>query len=149
MPVRIIESAERRLQFLRHAAIRIGIYAGVSLSAVFIAWMVIANRVPGLERIATERNVVTAALLLLLAALPVMRFIRSPSELLVASLLSWGIFTLTYRVLCSIFVRLDENYSAFHVFVLGAVSYLLFGTLSWLGTIFWRVRATDRSHTNQ
>jgi uncharacterized membrane protein len=63
-------------------------------------------------------------------------------------LLAWGIFTLTFRVLASIFVLLEENYSAFHVFVLGAISYLVLATLSWVGTIVWRVRATDNSHTH-
>lgn len=145
MPVRATNSAERRLEFLRHAAVRIGIYAGVALSVVFIVWIVIANRVPQLETLATERNIVAAALLVLIAVIPVMRFLRSPSELLVSGLLAWGIFTVTYRVLCSIFVLLEENYSAFHVFVLGAISYLVFATLSWVGRIVWRVRATNNS----
>jgi hypothetical protein len=86
--------------------------------------------------------------LVFLAAIPVVRFLRSPAELLVSGLLAWGIFTLTFRILASIFVLLEENYSAFHVFVLGAISYLVFATLSWVGTIVWRVRATDNSHTH-
>jgi len=139
---------ERRLGVFRHSAIRLGIYAGVALSVVFVAWIIAANRIPSLEVLATERNVVTAVLLVLCAAAPVIRFVRSPGELLLSGLLAWGIFTLTYRVLCSIFVLLDENYSAFHVFVMGAISYLLFATLSWVGTIVWRVRATSHSHPN-
>jgi hypothetical protein len=141
-------SIERRLAFLRHPAVRLGIYTGVALSAVFVAWIVIANRVPQLEVLATERNVVTAVLLVLIAAAPVLRFLRSPAEMLASALLAWGIFTLTYAVLCSIFVLLEENYTAFHVFVMGAVSYLVFATLSWVGTIVWRVRATKHSHNH-
>ena len=145
MPVVSKSSAEGRLGFLGAASVRIGIYAGVALSMIFISWIVIANRMPRLEALATERNVVAAVLLVICAATPVIRFLRSPAELLVSSLLAWGIFTLTYRVLCSIFVLLDDNYSAFHVFVLGAISYLVFATLSWVGTIVWRVRATNHS----
>lgn len=145
MPVVSKSSAEGRLRFLGAASVRIGIYAGVALSMIFISWIVIANRMPRLEALATERNVVAAVLLVICAATPVIRFLRSPAELLVSSLLAWGIFTLTYRVLCSIFVLLDDNYSAFHVFVLGAISYLVFATLSWVGTIVWRVRATNHS----
>jgi hypothetical protein len=145
MPVVAKSSAEGRLEFLGAPSVRIGIFAGVALSMVFIAWIVIANRVPRLETLATERNVVAAVLLAICAATPVIRFLRSPGELLVSGLLAWGIFTLTYRVLCSIFVLLDDNYSAFHVFVLGAISYLVFATLSWVGTIVWRVRTTNHS----
>jgi len=44
-----------------------------------------------------------------------------------------------------VFVLLNERYSAFHVFVLGAVVYLICATLSWIGTIIWRVRSADIS----
>jgi len=149
MPVVARSSAEGRLEFLGALSVRIGIYAGVALSLVFITWIVIANRMPSLETLATERNVVAAVLLVICAATPVIRFLRSPGELLLSGLLAWGIFTLTYRVLCSIFVLLDDNYSAFHVFVLGAISYLVFATLSWVGTIVWRVRTTNHSQPHQ
>lgn len=148
MPGTVQASIERRLEFLRQPAVRTGIYAGVGLSAVFIAWIVIANRVPSLAPLATERNVVAAVLLVVCAAGPVIRFLRSPGELLLSGLLAWIIFTGTYRVLCSIFVLLDDNYSAFHVFVMGAISYLVFATMSWVGTILWRVRATDHSQSH-
>ena len=146
MPVGVRSSVEGGLGFLNNPAVRIGIYAGVGLSAVFIAWIVIANRVPRLETLGMERNIVAAALLVFFSAMPVFRFLRSPAALLISGLLAWGIFTLTYRVLCSIFVLLERTYyNAFHVFVLGAISYLVFATLSWVGTIVWRVRATNHS----
>src|SRR3974390_3195373 len=115
MPGAVQSTIEGRLEFLRSPAIRVGIYAGVALSAVFIAWVVIANRVPMSASFATERNVIAAILLVVCAARPVFRFLRSPRELLVSGLVAWGIFTLSYLVLCEIFVLLGENYSAFHV----------------------------------
>lgn len=141
MPGTVHASIERRLEFLKQPAVRLGIYAGAGLSVVFVAWIVIANRMPSLATLATERNVIAAVLLVVCAAAPVVRFLRSPGELLLSGLLAWSVFTATYRVLCSIFVLLDDNYSAFHVFVMGAISYLVFATLSWVGTIVWRVRA--------
>jgi len=134
--------------FLKNVAVRTGIYAGVSLSLIFTAWIIVANRVPFLEPVATQRNIVAAALIFFFAAVPLMRFYRSPAELLVSALLAWGLLTLTYRILCLKFVLLEQHYSAFHVFVLGAVSYLLFATLSWIGTIIWRVHAADNSHSH-
>ncbi|HTP68005.1 MAG TPA: hypothetical protein VMJ35_03810 [Dongiaceae bacterium] len=148
MPVTTNASTERFLNFLRNPAVRVGIYVGVGLSVVFVAWIVVANRLPQLEVLATERNIVTAAVLILLAAAPVLRFLRSPAEMLASGLLAWGIFTLTYKVLCSVFPLLEENYTAFHVCVMGTISYLIFATLSWVASIVWRVRATKHSHNH-
>ncbi|MGB7848183.1 MAG: hypothetical protein WBL63_21410 [Candidatus Acidiferrum sp.] len=137
------------LGFLKDVAVRTGIYAGLSLSFIFVAWVLIANRAPLLERFALERNIAASALLIFFASVPLMRFYRSPAELLISGLLAWGLLTLTYRILCLVFVLLEQRYSAFQIFVLGAVSYLVLATVSWIGTIIWRVRATDSSHTHR
>ena len=47
----------RWFHIFRNAAIRTGVYAGVCLSLVFSAWLVIANHAPFLERFAMERNI--------------------------------------------------------------------------------------------
>ncbi|HYA63144.1 MAG TPA: hypothetical protein VED66_08065 [Candidatus Sulfotelmatobacter sp.] len=133
--------------FLKDAATRLGVYVGVALSLIFTMWLLLANRVPFLDAFAMPRNVIAAGLLLFFASIPVLRFYRSPSDLLLSSFLAWGLFTLTYGLLCLKFVLLDQYYSTFQVFVLGTISYLLLVTLSWIGTIIWRVRATDGSHT--
>jgi di/tricarboxylate transporter len=133
-------------QLLGGAAIRTGVYVGLSISFVFTAWLVVANRVPFLQPFATPRNLIAASLLACFGCTPLLRFLRSPAEMLLSSMLAWGIFTLTYGLLCLKFVLLDQYYSTFQVFVLGAVIYLLFATLSWIGTIIWRVRATHSSH---
>jgi hypothetical protein len=135
--------------FLKDVAVRTGIYAGMALSFTFLAWVLIANRAPFLERFAMERNVATGALLILFACIPMMRFYRSPAELLVSGLLAWGLLTMTYRILCLAIALLEPYHSAFQVFVLGTVSYFIFATVSWIGTIIWRVRATDSSHTRR
>ena len=130
------------------AAVRTGIYVGLSQSLVFAAWLLIANRVPFLEPLAPERNIIAAALLASLASIPLIRFYRTPRDLLLSGLLSWGFLALTYGLFCIKFALLEEYYSAFHVFVLGAICYLVFATLSWIGTIIWRAYATDNSHTH-
>lgn len=147
MPVSAKLPGYHWFSFLEDASTRVGVYVGASLSFIFSGWLVLANRVPFLDAFAMPRNVIAATLLLLFASIPLLRFFRSPSELLLSSLLAWGIFTLTYGILGFKFVLLDQYYSTFHVFVLGAVSYLLLATLSWIGTIIWKVRATDTSHT--
>lgn len=133
--------------FLKDAATRVGVYVGVALSLIFTAWLVLANRVPFLDAFAMPRNVIAAVLLLFFASIPVLRFYRSPSDLLLSGFLAWGLFTLSYGLLCFKFVLLDQYYSTLQVFVIGTIIYLLLATLSWIGTIIWRVRATDSSHT--
>ena len=134
--------------FLKNVAVRTGIYAGVFLSFILTAWVLLANRAPFLEQVALERNIVAAAALVLFFCVPLLRFYRSPSELLLSGLIAWGMLALTYRIHGFVFPSLEENFNAFHVFVLGAISYLVFATLSWIGTIIWRVRAADSSHTD-
>ena len=139
----------RWFHVFRNRPIRIGVYTGVCLSLVLVAWIFIANRIPFLEPLARQRNMLASALLILIAAMPVVRFLRSPMELLISGLLAWSLLTLTYRVLTFFFSLLEEYYSGLHVFVLGAVSYLLFATLSWIAMILWRARAAQGTHTSR
>jgi hypothetical protein len=131
---------------LENAAARIGIYTGVALALVFSAWLVVANRVPELEKLALERNIVAATAFGILALVPILRFLRLPGHLLASSLIAWTILTLAYRGLCIHFAALNERYSAPQVFILGVLVYMIFATLSWIGTCLWRAR---ESHASQ
>jgi len=134
-----------RLHVFKNAAIRTGVYAGVGLSMVLVAWVFVANRAPALERFALERNVGAAAALGLFAMVPVLRFLRLPGPLLASGLIAWSILALTYRLLCVVFWGLAERYSAVHIFALGAVLYMIVATVSWIGTCIWRVRESNIS----
>ena len=147
MFVRTNLPGSRRLQFLHNAAIRTGVYTGVCLSLVFVAWLVIANHVPFLERFALERNLAAAAVLGFLAAVPVLRFLRYPGNLLASSIIAWLIFSVVYRVLCLIYQGLINWHSTFRVFMEGTVVYLILTTLAWIGSIIRRAREADISHS--
>ena len=142
-------SPRQRFRFFRPAAIRVGLHTGVCLSLVFTAWLLLANRIPFLEPLAQQRNLAATVLLLLIAAMPVFRFLRSPADLLRSGLLAWSLLTLTYRSLTFFFASLEDYFSAFHLFVLGAVAYLFFATLSWVGIMIWRVRAAQNTHISR
>lgn len=139
----------RWFHFFRNTAIRTGVYTGVCLTLVFVVWLVIANRVPFLERFALERNIAAAAVLVFLAAIPVLRFLRMPGNLLASSLMGWIIFSVSYRILCIIFQGLGDWHSTFQVFMLGAVVYMILTTLSWIGMLIWKARAAHGSHFNR
>jgi hypothetical protein len=113
---------------------------------VFASWVIIANRVPSLEAFATDRNVAATVLLFLFACVPLIRFFRAPVDMALSGILAWGLLALSYRALCIPFPLLQENFTAFHVFALGAISYFTFATLSWIGTMLWRVRAMNSTH---
>jgi uncharacterized membrane protein YvlD (DUF360 family) len=130
----------------KNAGVRTGIYSGVALAIGFSTWLYVANRVPSLEVVALQRNFISAVVLGLFAVIPVLRFLRSPGELLVSSLVAWSILTIAYSGLCLHFHALADRFSAPQIFTLGAVVYMIVATLSWIGTCIWRARASHISH---
>src|SRR5580692_12431262 len=148
MTVRPHLHAYESIHAWQNASVRTGVYVGVVLSIVFSGWVIVANRVPFLDRFAMVRNLAAVVLLGLIALIPVIRFWRMPGNLLASSLVAWTLFSLTYRVLCMDFTRLAERFSAVQIFMLGAVLYMLVVTLSWIWTIIQRARASDESHPN-
>ncbi|HUI75002.1 MAG TPA: hypothetical protein VLX32_08665 [Candidatus Acidoferrum sp.] len=136
----------RWFRAFRNAPVRLGVYIGVCLSVVFTGWLLVANRAPLLERFALERNVAAAALIVLVAVIPILRFLRSPRSLLLSGLISWIIFSFIYRILCLFFSALDDWHTTLEVLMIGIVLYLIAATLSWLVTVIRRVRHGDVPH---
>jgi hypothetical protein len=149
MPVAAHLPGYRWFHVFKNVAVRVGVYTGVCLSLVLSAWTFVAYRLPFLEGFALERNLAGAALLGLLAVLPVVRFLRSPGNLLSSSLVAWMIFSFTYRLLSIFFDLLGAKFSAFQIFMIGFFVYMILATLSWIGTLIWRVRDRYISHPNK
>lgn len=118
--------------WLRIASLRVGVLTGVYLSCVFVAWLEVANRVAELERYAELRNLVAGAILIVVLGIPVLRFRHRPGRLFVAGLTAWSILTITYIAAEIHFKLLETRMGAFHVFVLGAVSYGFVAVLDWV-----------------
>jgi hypothetical protein len=148
MPVTAHLPGYRWFHVFKNVAVRMGVYIGVCLSLTLSTWILVANRLPFLERFALERNLAAAVVLGLLAVIPVIRFLRLPGNLLASTLIAWMIFSLTYRLLCLYFSALADRWSAFMIFTVGAVVYLISATLAWIGTLIWRARERDLSHPN-
>ncbi len=149
MPVPSPTSAAKAVHPLGRSAFRQGIYSGVTLSAILLAWIYLANRVPFLERFAWERNLAGFAAAAAVALFPALRFLRSPWRLFVSGIIGWAILGLSYRMLCMRFSTLSDRMGAFHLFVLGGVLYTLLATLAWLGAILWHARDHHVSHSRQ
>jgi hypothetical protein len=127
---------------LKDSVFRMGVYIGLCLFGVFAAWLVVANRFPVFEKIAFERNILAIGAMALFAAIPILRFIRRPGSLLGSGVIAWAIFSFLYRVICLFFAELSSWHNAFQVFMAGVVVYLIAATLSWIGRLVWRVRAS-------
>jgi len=84
--------------WLRIASLRIGVLTGIYLSCVFVAWLDVANRVAELEPYAELRNLVAGAILIMVLAIPVLRFRHQPGRLFISGITAWTLLTMTYLV---------------------------------------------------
>jgi hypothetical protein len=126
--------------WLRNVSLRTGILTGIYLSIVFMAWLLVANRFPELEPFAEARNLAGGAMLVTMLAIPAIRFRRRPGRLFVSGLTAWMLLTLTYLAAEMRFTLLENRMGAFHVFMLGAVSYGFVAVLDWVFLICAGVR---------
>src|SRR5260370_35024206 len=82
MEVRPKLSDRKWFFWLRNAALRTGVLAGIYLSCILLAWLLIANRVPELERYAFPRHLAAGGAALLAMAMPVLPLRSHPGRLL-------------------------------------------------------------------
>lgn len=148
MPAPSYFSGNAKRFLRRSAAVRLGVFTGICLTLVFLTWLIVANRVPALERFAFERNLAAAAAIAFLALVPVLRFRGIPGSLWAAGAIAWGILSLSYRLLSFFFSGLTERYSAFQVFMIGAVVYTIIATVCWIGAVLWRMRTSHTAHSS-
>jgi drug/metabolite transporter (DMT)-like permease len=135
--------------WLRIASLRIGTLTGIYLSCVFVAWLIVANRAPALVPFAETRNLVAGATLVIVLAIPVLRFRHQPGKLFVAGLMAWTLLTITYLAAEMHFTLLESRMGAFHVFMLGAVSYGFVAVLDWVFLMCAGVRHEHMVHSRE
>jgi hypothetical protein len=135
--------------WLRIASLRIGILTGIYLSCVFVAWLIVANRLPALVPFAEVRNLVAGAILVMVLGIPVLRFRQRPGRLFVAGLTAWTLLTITYVAAEMHFTLLESRMGAFHVFVLGAVSYGFVAVFDWVFLMCAGVRHEHIVHSRE
>src|SRR5258708_39281201 len=114
MPANFNPPGYRWFHFFRNAPIRVGLYAGVWLALVFVAWVLIANRAAFLDPLAQQRNAAATMLLAVIAAVPVFRVLRAPWELLVSGLRAWSVLTVGCRIVGLVFVPLQRYHTPLH-----------------------------------
>jgi hypothetical protein len=118
--------------WLRNAALRTGVLTGIYLSCVFVAWLLVSNHVQRLVPFAGVRNMIAGAVLLFLAAIPVLRFRSEPAKMFVSGLTAWTILAFTYLAAEMYFTLLETRMGAMRIFMLGAVSYGFVAVFTWV-----------------
>ncbi len=134
---------KKRRTLFHHPALRTGLRTGVSLSIVLTAWLILANRVTVLDRLAIIRNAAALAMLLLIAFEPIARFRNSARDLLASGIIGWTIGSLCYFGWTMYFELLSQRMSPFHLFFMGAAVYTLIAAVVWIGGL---IRASRNHH---
>lgn len=117
-----------------------GLYTGALLTIVMIGSLVAANRIPGLERYALERNGASYSLFAMFMLIPVFRFLSQPGRLFSAAMIGWVIFVFAYDIAGMVFHSLFQLRTPFQLLVEGAIIYGVFSVGSWVGGMLMHAR---------
>jgi uncharacterized membrane protein YvlD (DUF360 family) len=128
------------LRILRHPCLILGSILGICLAATAVAWVIIANRTPALERFARERNLAAALLFGVLMLVPVLSFLKSPARIFLCGILAWTILAIAYACMEESFPRLSERLGAFHLFMMGGVVFGLMAAVAWVTHMIFLTR---------
>jgi len=111
-----------------------GLYTGALLVIVMIGSLIAANRIPGLERYALERNAASGGLFVIFMLIPVVRFLRHPIQIFTSGIIGWVFFVIAYDLAGFFFHNLFQVLrSPAEALVEGAIIYAVFAAGSWVG----------------
>lgn len=121
------------LGWLRNPTLRFGVLVGGYLTAILFASLLLANRVPLLERFANFRNALCFLTFALAASLPLWRWRHSATKLFISGVTGWLIFSVMYWLVGVYFLQLHSRFRRpIHAFLLGAVLYGLAAVVVWV-----------------
>lgn len=126
----------------RHSAVVSGLYTGALLIVVMFGALVSANRLPGLERHALERNAVCYSLFVLFMLIPVVRFLSRPFEMYLSAMIAWLLFVVAFDIAGMLFHDLFDSvrHTPFLALLEGAVVYGVVAVGSWVGGMLVHAR---------
>ncbi len=128
------------LRVLRHPCLLLGSAVGICLAATAVAWVLIANREPTLERFAADRNLAAALALGALMLVPLLSFLKSPARIFLSGIIAWMILVIAYASMGRTFPQLDERLGAFHLFMMGAIVFGVMASVAWVAHMIFLTR---------
>jgi hypothetical protein len=131
-PLEVPTEAQEKTRTSR-SSMKLGLYTGLALTLVMFGGLVAANRFPTLEPYALERNAIFAALFLIVALLPVLRYLTSPIQMLCSGIIASVIFACAYDLAGFFFVHLHQVLrTPFEVLIESTVVYGLCAAGAWV-----------------
>ena len=117
----------------RRTALQTGIYMGAALIVVMIAALFVANRVPGTERYALERNATFCALFFICMLIPIARYFNRPMPMFMSAMVGWVIFVIAYDITGMFYQNLFQVLrSPFEALIEGAIVYGVAAVGAWV-----------------
>ena len=118
-----------------------GLYSGALLTLVMLASLVVADRIPGIERYALERNGISYILFLAVMAYPVCRFRNRPIQMFVAGMTGWVMFAAAYNLSGWYFRNLFQVLrTPLEALVEGTIVYGVCAVIAWVGMMALHAR---------
>jgi hypothetical protein len=118
-----------------------GLYTGALLMIVTLGALVAANRIPGLEKYALERNGASYTLFTIIMMIPVLRFLNRPLQLFASAMIGWVIFVVAYDFSGMYFPNLFQVLrTPFQALIEGAIIYGVCAVGSWVGEMALHAR---------
>lgn len=130
------KAASREPDQAPHPALVTGLYMGSLLIIVMMGALVAANRIPGLERYALERNAASYSLFVLFMMIPAFRFLNRPLQMFSSAMIGWAMFVVAYDIAGFFFRDLFQVLrTPFQALIEGAVIYGVMAVGSWVGAM--------------
>jgi hypothetical protein len=135
-------SARHPVRTARHSAVVLGLYTGALLIIVMFCALVAANRIPGLERYALERNAASYSLFVIFMLIPIVRFYSRPFEMYLSAMIAWFMFVVAYDFAGMFFHSLFDSvrHTPFLALLEGAIVYGVIAVGSWVGGMLVHAR---------
>jgi hypothetical protein len=124
-----------------HPAVWTGLYTGALLIIVMLGALVAANRIPGFERYALERNAASYSLFVIFMLIPIVRFLNRPVLLFGSAMIGWGIFVAAFDIAGMVFHNLFVVLrTPLEALIEGAIVYGVVAVGSWVGAMILQAR---------
>jgi len=136
-----IDQIDQALLRRSRSPVRTGIHTGALLIAVMFGFLVVANRIPSLERYALERNAVACALFVILMLYPVIRFLDRPRQMFFSAIIGWVTFAAAYDLAGLFFHDLfNVLRTPFQALIEGGLVYGVIAGILWVGEMCLHAR---------
>jgi hypothetical protein len=129
---------------------------GALLIVVMVAALFVANRIPGTERYALERNATFCALFFICMLIPIARYFNRPMPMFMSAMVGWITFVIAYDLTGMFYQNLFQVLrSPFEALIEGAIVYGVAAVGAWVIGMFLvarqhplapRRRRTDHLH---